>query len=174
MSHKITLQKLQEVAVSVPEDGCATSHSLGLWVHAALRPACYNGHSRAAAGNASVRLNVQEKTTSKPPLILHLPGCHFSKMQLCQTRSRATWPLPPGYGRWEVLLFPSSCKEQLRSAPCQPPPTQMEKAARTPRRKRRQNTRESAQSQNPQPVSDGSPRPEVLQQNQAVTPPRGG
>lgn len=38
-SHKIPLQKLQEVTVSGLKDGCATSHSLGFWGHTALRPA---------------------------------------------------------------------------------------------------------------------------------------
>lgn len=46
---------------------------------------------------------------------------------------------------------------------------QTEKAAQTPQTKHRQNAREQAQSQNLQPVSDGSPQAEVLQQDKAVT-----
>lgn len=110
VSHKITLQDLQEVAVSVPEDGRATSHSLGLQVHTALRSACYNDRSRAAVRSGRVRLNVRGKTISKPPHYLPawLSLFNYVRQRLEQPR---LCPLVIGDGRccFSTALARSSC-----------------------------------------------------------------
>lgn len=81
------------------------------------------------------------KTTSKTPLSRPLPGCHFSNLQLSQTKSRATLPLPTGSWRPAALLFHRS--HRLFSAPCPPSPCRRRRQHR-PRRKRESAQRQSS------------------------------